>query len=194
MIGAGATATAEFDWYDKWAQSKEAAALQRELERIHAEGRSRPVVGATFRHEFATPWAYQVAQLFRRHCAAHWRDPTYILAKIALNIIAGLAHACPRDVAPRASPWRLLEYAHRDRRALGGRHVALNGVLQRAVASSARRSSPCWYWTVGFPSLRGGYTYLLLAVTNPFYQTTIGHFTRGHLAVAHDQRERHISL
>ena len=32
----------------------------------------------------------------------------------------------------------------------------------------------CWYWTVGFPTDRGGYTYLMLAITNPIYYTTIG--------------------
>ena len=31
----------------------------------------------------------------------------------------------------------------------------------------------CWYWTVGFPNGRGGYTYLMYAVTNPWYYTTV---------------------
>ena len=31
-IGAGATATTEFDWHKKWVESKEAAELQDELE------------------------------------------------------------------------------------------------------------------------------------------------------------------
>lgn len=30
----------------------------------------------------------------------------------------------------------------------------------------------CWYWTVGFPSARAGYTYLLLGVIFPFYYTS----------------------
>ncbi|KAG2067263.1 hypothetical protein BDR04DRAFT_1105294 [Suillus decipiens] len=33
----------------------------------------------------------------------------------------------------------------------------------------------CWYWTVGFPTDRAGYTFLILAVTFPFYYTTFGH-------------------
>ena len=90
VIGAGATATSEYDWYEKWTNSQEAADLQQELERLHAEGRSRPAVEATYQHEFATTWGYQVAQLFKRDCEAHWRDPTYLFAKIALNIVAGL--------------------------------------------------------------------------------------------------------
>ena len=32
----------------------------------------------------------------------------------------------------------------------------------------------CWYWTVGFPTDRAGYTYLVLAVLFPMYYTTIG--------------------
>lgn len=32
----------------------------------------------------------------------------------------------------------------------------------------------CWYWTVGFPTDRGGFTYLMLSVINPIYYTTIG--------------------
>lgn len=30
----------------------------------------------------------------------------------------------------------------------------------------------CWYWTVGFPSSRGGYTYLILGVVFPMYYTS----------------------
>lgn len=32
----------------------------------------------------------------------------------------------------------------------------------------------CWYWTVGFPSSRAGYTFLLYCVINPLYYSTIG--------------------
>ena len=32
----------------------------------------------------------------------------------------------------------------------------------------------CWFWTVGFPSDRGGFTYFLYSVVNPFYYSTIG--------------------
>ena len=32
----------------------------------------------------------------------------------------------------------------------------------------------CWYWTIGFPTDRGGYTYLTLGVLFPTYYTTIG--------------------
>ena len=32
----------------------------------------------------------------------------------------------------------------------------------------------CWFWTVGFPSDRGGYTYLMYGVVFPMYYSTIG--------------------
>lgn len=31
----------------------------------------------------------------------------------------------------------------------------------------------CWYWTVGFASSRGGFTYLMYGVCFPIYYTTI---------------------
>jgi len=31
----------------------------------------------------------------------------------------------------------------------------------------------CWYWSVGFPSERTGYTYLMYGVVFPIYYTTI---------------------
>ncbi|KAG2155262.1 ABC-2 type transporter-domain-containing protein [Suillus bovinus] len=33
----------------------------------------------------------------------------------------------------------------------------------------------CWYWTVGFPASRAGYTLLVLSVAFPIYYTTLGH-------------------
>jgi len=31
----------------------------------------------------------------------------------------------------------------------------------------------CWYWTVGFPNSRAGFTYLMYGVSFPLYFTTI---------------------
>ncbi|KAG1748265.1 ABC-2 type transporter-domain-containing protein [Suillus paluster] len=33
----------------------------------------------------------------------------------------------------------------------------------------------CWYWTVGFPTDRAGYTFLMLCIAFPLYYTTLGH-------------------
>ncbi|TRM62061.1 ABC-2 type transporter-domain-containing protein [Schizophyllum amplum] len=90
VIGAGATATAEQNWYDVWSRSQEAEKLQQEIARVHEEGRSRGVVEMSRKSEYATSWAYQVSQLAHRDFADHWRDPTYLFAKLILNIVGGL--------------------------------------------------------------------------------------------------------
>ncbi|KAF8069197.1 pleiotropic drug resistance ABC transporter [Lyophyllum atratum] len=90
VIGAGATATSEQDWHAIWKKSPEAAKTQQELEAIHREGRSRPPVRATIRSEFATPWYHQLKELLFRDSRAHWRNPTYLMAKVVLNIFGGL--------------------------------------------------------------------------------------------------------
>jgi ATP-binding cassette subfamily G (WHITE) protein 2 (SNQ2) len=90
VIGAGATATSQQNWHEVWCDSKLAMEVQRELDIIHSNGRDRPPVAATFNSEFATSWLYQAAQLLKRDAEAHWRDPTYLLAKLILNAVAGL--------------------------------------------------------------------------------------------------------
>ncbi|KAJ3538407.1 hypothetical protein NM688_g6524 [Phlebia brevispora] len=89
-IGPAANAKTHTDWHVMWEHSPEAATVQDELDKIHAEGRSRPPVAAAQHKEFATPWVYQTKLLFQRDCLAHWRNPTYLLSKIVLNIAAGL--------------------------------------------------------------------------------------------------------
>jgi hypothetical protein len=42
VIGAGATATSEQDWYNIWKAPPESVAVQEEVNKIHTEGRSRP--------------------------------------------------------------------------------------------------------------------------------------------------------
>ncbi|PPQ81326.1 hypothetical protein CVT25_015082 [Psilocybe cyanescens] len=90
VIGAGATASSQQDWYDIWKNSPEAGNLQNEIEAIHAEGRSRPAVATEIHNEFATPWVYQVQELFKRNASSFWRDPNYLMAKLILNAIGGL--------------------------------------------------------------------------------------------------------
>ena len=89
VIGAGATAKSEQNWYDIWQQSKEAAELQREIDEIRADGLNRPPVETTRHSEFAASWGNQAVELMRRSAQRHWRDPTYLLAKLVLNIVGG---------------------------------------------------------------------------------------------------------
>jgi ATP-binding cassette, subfamily G (WHITE), member 2, SNQ2 len=90
VIGAGATAVSTQNWHEIWNASKNVLQLQQELDTIHSEGRSRPPVETTIHSKFATSWLYQMVQLLKRDASAHWRNPTYLIAKLALNAIAGL--------------------------------------------------------------------------------------------------------
>jgi len=63
--------------------------LAREVEEMRNTGLSRPAVATTRHSEFAASWGYQTVELIKRSAQRHWRDPTYLIAKLALNIIGG---------------------------------------------------------------------------------------------------------
>lgn len=91
VIGAGATAKSTIDWHNEvWKTSPESAATQKEIEAIYAEGRSKPAVSTKLKTEFASPWGAQFNALLIRNFKNTWREPTYIMAKLGLNIAAGL--------------------------------------------------------------------------------------------------------
>ncbi|KAJ6512945.1 pleiotropic drug resistance ABC transporter [Mycena sanguinolenta] len=90
VIGAGATATSSQDWEAVWRRSPESVRAREDLEKIHAMGRTRGAAQATFTSTFAASWFQQVTSLFKRDFIARWRNPSYLLAKIGLNISAAL--------------------------------------------------------------------------------------------------------
>lgn len=90
VIGAGATASSSIDWHETWNKSSEKEAVLQHLDHIHAEGRARPPIHATRTSEFATSWGFQLYTLSKRAFEAYWRNPTYLIAKLFLNIAAGL--------------------------------------------------------------------------------------------------------
>ena len=91
VIGAGAaTATSEHNWNQIWLNSRECKDLQHAIDNIHSEGRGRPAVRLTFHTEFATSWVTQAKELLQRNAQAYWRNPTYLMAKLILNIVGGL--------------------------------------------------------------------------------------------------------
>jgi ATP-binding cassette, subfamily G (WHITE), member 2, SNQ2 len=61
-----------------------------ELEILLQDGRKRHAVDTEQHSEFSTSWAYQVKTLWERDIVRHWRDPMYMVAKLALNVVAGL--------------------------------------------------------------------------------------------------------
>lgn len=90
VIGAGATASGASDWHHIWKGSTEATCVQDEIEAILVKGRSTSPVATSVGSGFATPWVYQAWTLLMRNFVDHWRDPTYLMAKMMLNITGGL--------------------------------------------------------------------------------------------------------
>ncbi len=90
VIGAGATASVKEDWHEIWTRSEEYGKVQVQIEEIHTKGRARPPVETEIATEYATNWFNQLAQLIKRDASVHNRDPSYMMAKIMLNIVAGL--------------------------------------------------------------------------------------------------------
>lgn len=64
--------------------------MHNEIDGIVADGQHAPPVAAAIRSGFATPWVYQVWELLMRNLANYWRSPTYLMAKMMLNIVGGL--------------------------------------------------------------------------------------------------------
>ncbi|KAH7929251.1 hypothetical protein BV22DRAFT_1192162 [Leucogyrophana mollusca] len=90
VIGAGATASTSVDWHDVWKRSPEASSLQTQIEEIHTQGRAHAVAHTERHSEFATSWIYQLLVLTQRGFQSYWRNPTYLMAKLVLNIAGGL--------------------------------------------------------------------------------------------------------
>ncbi|KAG2159222.1 ABC-2 type transporter-domain-containing protein [Suillus bovinus] len=204
-IGAGATATTSVDWHDIWKRSPEAAELQVQIEQIHVEGRARPSV-ATERHsEFATSWIHQAVNLTKRNFVAYWRNPTYLIAKITLNIAGGLLIGFTfynsKDTLQGTqnklfSIFLATVLSVPISQQLQSVYISIRSVYEvrerpsrmyswtALVTSQILVEIPwnifcsslfflCWYWTVGFDTDRGGYTYLMYGIVFPLYYTTI---------------------
>lgn len=92
-IGAGATAHTDKDWFELWNESPECENVSKELDQLYTELRQRsaydkdPKVSAT---TYAMPYSTQFAYVTKRIFTRYTRAPTYIFAKLALNVVAGL--------------------------------------------------------------------------------------------------------
>lgn len=90
VIGAGATAVSDRDWHEIWINSKESKDVTEEINNIHSRGRNHPPVAATVQSQFASSWVHQAKALTLRQFQSYWREPTYLMSKLTLNIIGGL--------------------------------------------------------------------------------------------------------
>ncbi|PFH49073.1 hypothetical protein AMATHDRAFT_148472 [Amanita thiersii Skay4041] len=205
VIGAGATATSKQDWYEVWRYSPGASGVQQELDRIHADGRNRPALEATIRSEFASSWVFQVKELLKRDAEAHWRNPTYITAKLILNIVGGLfigfTFFKAKDTQQGTQNKLFAVFMATILSVPLSNQLQVEFINMRSVYEIRERASRMyswtalltsqllvelpwnilgstllfltWYWTVGFPSSRAGYTFLMLGIIYPLYYTSI---------------------
>ncbi|TNY24740.1 putative SNQ2-ABC transporter [Rhodotorula diobovata] len=93
VIGAGASAKSDKDWASLWNESEESKKVQREIDQFHAEKEGEasaadksPDAGL----DYAAPRWQQFTVVLRRTFQHYNRDPTYVGAKLMLNIVAGL--------------------------------------------------------------------------------------------------------
>ncbi|GAB1527106.1 ATP-binding cassette transporter snq2 [Rhizoctonia solani] len=90
VIGAGATASTDIDWNAAWKKSPEAKDLEKELERIHSQGREQRVPSDDKVSAYATRFPNQLRVLLHRAFIHSVRSPDYVMSKIFLNIFSGL--------------------------------------------------------------------------------------------------------
>ena len=206
VIGAGATATTTIDWYDVWKKSPEATATTQEIQRVHKEGRGRPPVETKLRTEYSTSWIHQTLVVSKRSAAAIWRDPTYVTAKLVMNIAAGLFIGFTFWKSPTTLQGiqnKLFSvFVALILSIPGAQQLQIPFIASRSIYEIRERPSKmyswsawvtaqllveipwnvlggillffCWYWTVGYPTERAGYTFLAMGVLVPLYYTTVG--------------------
>ncbi|WFD22771.1 hypothetical protein MEQU1_001448 [Malassezia equina] len=93
VIGAGATATTDKDWFQLFRESDKYKELERELDLIDQTGPKDEHDEATasrLNREYAQPFFVQLVSTTHRMFLSYWRNPAYICGKLMLNIIGGL--------------------------------------------------------------------------------------------------------
>ncbi|KAH9841151.1 pleiotropic drug resistance ABC transporter [Rhodofomes roseus] len=90
VVGAGATASSKTDWHTIWKTSPKSQDLLQDLDMIRMSNVDRPASGEAEPPKYASSWTYQLATLLQRDARTLWRDPTYLIAKMAVNVFCAL--------------------------------------------------------------------------------------------------------
>lgn len=97
VIGAGATAKSEQDWFDVWSASQERIQSDKEIEDLIVESSKRQGQSSLTEQEmkelrkpYATSPLYQFRWVLVRNALVFWRNPEYVMAKLMLMMINGL--------------------------------------------------------------------------------------------------------
>ena len=82
----------EIDWHATWKQSPEAKNVYTSIDSIHkeSEGSQQADNDPNSHAEFAMPFAAQLWAVIYRVFQQYWRMPSYVMAKMALSVAAGL--------------------------------------------------------------------------------------------------------
>jgi ATP-binding cassette, subfamily G (WHITE), member 2, PDR len=81
------------DWHTVWQSSQQRQAVDSHIEEIHAtNAQASSVEGGSSgsQSEFAAPFIYQLQAVTIRVFQQYWRMPSYVFAKWALSVCAGL--------------------------------------------------------------------------------------------------------
>ncbi|KAJ8519083.1 hypothetical protein ONZ45_g3902 [Pleurotus djamor] len=185
VIGAGATAVADRDWHDLWIKTGGSQRLSEDLDGIHAQGRKDAPVKAELHSQFATSWGYQLKEVTIRQYASYWRFTFFkagdsiqdtqnkvfaiFMATILSSPLAG------QMLVPLIASRDIFEVRESASRTYSWSVLATSQLLVEIPWNilGSTLFFLCWYWTVGFDSDRGGYSYLMFGVLFPCYFTTI---------------------
>lgn len=97
VIGAGATAKTDQDWFQVWSSSEERIDSDKQIDNLIRESSSRSAhSGLTdaevkqLKEPYATSAIYQFRYAVKRNALVFWRNPEYVMAKLMLMMINGL--------------------------------------------------------------------------------------------------------
>ena len=96
-IGAGATASTEFDWGEVWANSSEKIQTDKKRDQlINESSQKKPATDLSEKEvkklssKYATPYFYQFRYTLERSSKVLWRLPEYAMSKIMMMTFSGL--------------------------------------------------------------------------------------------------------
>lgn len=90
-IGAGATASSNFDWHELWINSPECKAARTEVEELQSKLILRPATeNLELSTKFAASFMTQMKCVLRRTWIQFWRSPIYIRAKFLECVLCAL--------------------------------------------------------------------------------------------------------
>ncbi|KAG1821596.1 pleiotropic drug resistance ABC transporter [Suillus subaureus] len=199
VIGAGAAAVSITDWYHVWKRSSEAMELQVEIEKMHEQASSIPSFATSWLHQFVALtqrnfrayWrapAYIRAKFMLNIAGGLLVGFTFFQANNSLQgtqnklfsifLVLVLSISLVHQIMTVYIDIRTV-YEIRERHSRMYHWTALL-VSQLAAELPWNMTSSamfffCCYWTVGYPTGRAGYTFLMLSVAVPLYYTTLGH-------------------